>query len=431
MARYNPINAKLFKDNRAKLSRILKANALVVLNANDIMPTNADGVMPFRQNSDLFYLSGIDQEETILVLYPDSPQLAYKEILFLKETDEQTLIWEGEKYTKAEAARISQIASIYWLSEFEALFNTLMQQADFIYLNTNEHPRAENRVQTRDDRFIGWCQSHYPLHRYERLAPIMQQLRVVKAELEIDLMREACRITEKGFRKILPLVKPGMMEYEIEAELLGEFVRNRSRGFAYGPIVASGANACILHYEANNRLCEAGATILLDVGAEYANYASDMTRVIPVNGRFTSRQRAVYESLLRIMSEAKSMLTLGNDLLTYQRVLGEFIAHELVMLGLLDRLDMRDQDPQNPAYKKYFMHGVSHHIGLNTHDVGDIYQKFQAGMVLTIEPGIYIPEEGLGMRLENMYVIRCEGAENLMESIPLDPDEIEALMHQG
>ncbi len=431
MTRYHKIDPSLFIQNRNRLIQALKPNSLVILNANDIMPTNADGVMPFRQNSDLFYLSGIDQEETILVLYPDARQPEYREMLFLKETNEHIMIWEGQKYTQAKAREVSGIENVYWLSEFTSLFAKLMGQVAHVYCNTNEHPRTDNPVQTRDARFIAWCQAHYPIHHYERLAPLMEHFRAVKSELEIDLMREACKITEKGFRRILPLIKPGIMEYEIEAELLCEFVRNRSRGFAYNPIVAGGANACVLHYNANNQPCQAGTTILLDTAAEYANYASDLTRVIPVNGRFSQRQRAVYDAVLRIMRQAQSMLMPGNDLLSYNKELGKVVEQELVGLGLLDRTDLKNQDSKHPAYKRYFMHGVSHHIGLNTHDLGDIYRKFEPGMVLTIEPGIYIREEGLGVRLENNYVVREQAAEDLMASIPLEAEEIEDLMNQA
>ena len=430
MVRYHKIDPSLFVDNRKKLAQHLKPNSLVVLNANDLMPTNADGVMPFQQNSDLFYLSGIDQEETILVLYPDAKQAQWKEMLFLKKTDEQMMIWEGQKYTQEEARATAGIEHVHWLDEFNAIFHTLMGQVDQVYLNTNEHARADVVVQTRDARFIAWCKQHYPLHRYERLAPIMQYLRAVKSPIEIELMREACVITEKGFRKVLPLINPGIMEYEIEAALIGEFIRHRARGFAYEPIVASGANACVLHYHANNQPCQAGDTILLDAGATYANYCADLTRVIPVDGRFTQRQRAVYDAVLRVMRQAQQMLIPGNDLITYHRAVGEVMEQELVGLGLLDRTDIKHQDPKKPAYKKYFMHGTSHHIGLDTHDVGDVHRKFEPGMVFTIEPGIYIREEGLGIRLENDYVIREDGPENLMATIPIEAEEIEALMHQ-
>jgi Xaa-Pro aminopeptidase len=427
--RYKKIDPSLFMNNRKKLAKHLKPNSLVVLNANDIMPTNGDGVMPFRQNSDVFYLSGIDQEGTILILYPDAPKEEWKELLFIKETNDHIMVWEGQKYTGETASDTSGIAHIHWLAAFSDVFNTLMGRADYIYLNSNEHTRAVLDVQTRDVRFMEWCRKKYPLHKYERLAPIMQHLRAVKSAPEVDLIREACNITEKGFRKVLPRIKPGIMEYEIEAVLIGEFTRHRSKGFAYDPIVASGANACVLHYVANNQPCQPGDTILLDVGAEYANYKADLTRVVPLSGRFTRRQRAVYEAVLRVMRQAQQLLVSGNDLVTYHQQIGVVVEQELLGLGLLDRTDIKNQSPKHPAYKKYFMHGTSHHIGLDTHDVGDVHRKLEPGMVLTIEPGIYIREEGLGVRLENIFVIREEGLENLMASIPIEVEEIEELMH--
>jgi len=427
--RYNKIDPSLFIKNRKKLTKHLKPNSLAVFNANDTMPTNGDGVMPFRQNSDLFYLSGIEQEETILILYPDAPKEDWEELLFVKETNDHIMVWEGQKYTQEAARDTSGIAHIHCLDAFPAMFNTLMGQAEYVYLNSNEHSRAVLDVQTRDARLMEWCKKKYPLHKYERLAPIMQHLRVVKSAPEIDLIREACNITEKGFRKILPRIKPGIMEYEIEAALIGEFIRHRSRGFAYDPIVAAGANACVLHYIANNQPCQDGDTILLDVGAEYANYKADLTRVVPVSGRFTQRQRAVYEAVLRVMRQAQQLLVSGNDLVTYHQQIGAVVEQELLGLGLLDRTDLKHQHPKHPAYKKYFMHGTSHHIGLDTHDVGDVYRKLEPGMVLTIEPGIYIREEGLGVRLENDFVIREEGIEDLMASIPIEVEEIEELMH--
>lgn len=431
MLRYHSIDPSLFINNRKKVTQLLQPNSLVVLNANDIMPTNGDGILPFRQNSDLFYFSGIDQEETILILYPDAPKKEWKEILFIKESNEQIAIWEGKKYTFETAHATSGITSIHWLQEFERIFRTLMEQVDHVYLNSNEHIRADNPVQTRDMRFTDWCKSHYPLHNYQRLAPLMHNLRMVKSEIEIGLIKQACDITEKGFRKILPLIKPGIMEYEIEAEFIHEFIRNRSRGFSYEPIIASGANACVLHYNNNNQPCQAGTTILLDVGAEYANYFADMTRVIPVNGRFTKRQRAVYDATLRIMRQAQQLLVPGNDMTTYQQAVGEIVEQELVGLGLLSLENIKRQDPKYPAYKKYFMHGTSHHLGLVVHDVANVYKPFKAGMVLTVEPGIYIREEGLGVRLETNVVIREKGIEDLMANIPIEADEIEALMHQS
>jgi Xaa-Pro aminopeptidase len=429
MLRYHAIDNNLFITNRKKLIKLLKPNAICILNANDIMPQNGDGVMAFRQNSDLFYLSGIDQEETILVLFPDAPKKEWKEMLFIKSTNEAMIIWEGQKYTPETAHMTSGIASVHFLEEFESIFRMLMAQADDVYLNSNEHTRSTNLVQTRDTRFINWCKSYYPLHHYQRLAPLMTNVREIKSALEIELIKKACDITEKGFRRILPFIKPGVIEYEIEAEFIHEFIRNRSRGFAYEPIIAAGKNACILHYCNNNQLCKAGQTILLDVGAEYANYASDMTRVVPVSGSFTKRQRTVYDATLRIMQQAKQLLILGNTMATYQQAVIEIVEKELIDLRLISLADIKQQDPKRPAYKKYFMHGVSHHLGLGVHDLANMYTPFAVGMVLTIEPGIYIPEEELGIRLENNVIIREDGVEDLMANIPIQADEIEALMN--
>lgn len=409
----------------------MKQNSLAVVNANDIIPTNGDGVMPFRQNSDLFYLTGIDQEETILILYPDAPNKAWKELLFIKRTDDYINMWEGQKYTKEAAFNISGVLHVHWLDEFPTIFHTLMGHAEYVYLNANEHARAVSDVPSRDARFSAWCHSKYPLHQYTRLAPVMHHLRVVKSKPEIDLIREACRITGRGFKSILPLVKPGMMEYVLEAELARAFICQGSQGFAYSPIIAAGANACVLHYTTNNQPCYAGDTILIDVGAEYANYQSDLTRVVPVSGYFTCRQRAVYEAVLRVMRQAQKLLVPGNDLITYHQRVGEVVTQELVGLDLLDSTDIKNQDPQHPAYKKYFMHNISHHIGLDIHDVGDTYSKLAAGMILTIEPGIYIRKERLGIRLENVFAVKERGAEDLMADIPIEVEDIESLMHTG
>ncbi len=427
--RYRKIDPSLFVKNRANLAQYLQPNSLVVLHSNDILPTNGDEVMPFHQNSNLFYLSGIDQAETLLLLYPDAPQASWKELLFVQATDEQSQIWEGERHTLETARDISGIAQVHWMHDFYRLFHTLMGLVVYVYLDIDEHPRAIPKVPTCSRRFARWCKEQYPLHRYERLAPIMNYLRATKSDPEIDLIREACKITAQGFRKILPLVKPGIMEYELEAALIGEFVRNGSRGFSYAPIVASGANACILHYKANDQSCQAGETILLDVGAEYAHYQSDCTRVVPVGGQLTPRQRAVYEAVLRIMRQAQTLLVPGNSPPIYHQQVGEIVTQELVELGLLDRTDLKNQSLENPAYKKYFMHGIGHHIGLDTHDVGNLGGEFSSGMVLTIEPGIYIREESLGIRLENVFVVREDGPENLMPNIPIEIEEIEELMH--
>jgi Xaa-Pro aminopeptidase len=428
--RYQTISKELFIHNRKKFIPHLKPGSIAIFNSNDIMPTNADGTMPFRQNNDLFHLSGIDQEESILVIFPDAALEAHREILFLKETNEEIAIWEGEKYTKEAAYDTSGIKTVYWLQQFEQVLKSLMSEAKHVYLNTNEHTRTNIEVETRDARFISWIKDRYPLHEYERSAPIMHQIRAVKHELEIALMQQACDITEKAFRRVLGFVKPGVMEYEIEAEYIHEFVRNRSRGFAYTPIIASGFNACVLHYIENRDQCKAGDVLLMDVGAEYANYAADMTRCIPVNGKFTERQRAVYNSVLHVMKESKSMLKSGAMLSEYHKEVGKLMESELIKLGLLDKHDVQKQNPVQPLYKKYFMHGTSHFIGLDVHDVGSWNEPIKPGMVFTCEPGIYIREENLGIRLENDFVVTDNEPFDLMRNIPLEADEIEDLMNQ-
>ncbi|MFC5408125.1 aminopeptidase P family protein [Larkinella bovis] len=429
--KYTAIANELFVTNRRRLSVLLKPRSVVVLNANDIMPTNADGTMGFRQSSDLFYLSGVDQEETMLVLFPDHPDERFREVLFLRETSEMIEIWEGHKLTKEEAEQTSGISkkSIFWTHEFERVFIQMVFEAEHIYLNTNEHTRNSSEVETRDVRMIRQFREKYPLHQYQRLAPLMHHLRAIKQPVEVDLLKEAVRITEDGFRRLLKFVKPGVWEYEIEAELLHEFVRQRSQGFAYTPIIASGANACVLHYVENNRQCRDGDIILLDVAAEYGNYNADLTRSIPVNGRFSDRQKAVYQAVLHVMKEAKKLLVPGNVWDDYHKEVGKIMESQLIGLGLLDKNDVAKQDPDNPLYRKYFMHGTSHFLGLDVHDVGNKYRKFEPGMVFTCEPGIYIREEGLGIRLENNILITETGNIDLMDSIPLEIEEIEELMN--
>jgi len=384
--------------------------------------------MMFIQNTDLFYLSGIDQEESILVVFPDAKEEVNREILFLKETNEHIAIWEGHKYTKEEATATSGIKKVYWLRDFPVLFNALICEAENVYLNSNEHLRASVEVETRDSRFIKFCKERYPLHRYNRVAPVMHALRAIKSKYEIEAMQKACNITEKGFRRLLSFVKPGVMEYEIEAELIHEFVRNRSRGFAYGPIIASGANACVLHYTDNNKECKSGDVILLDIAAEYGNYASDLSRSLPVSGKFTKRQKDVYNAVLRVMRAAIKMLVIGNNITDYHKAVGKLMEAELIGLGLLDKNEVLKQNPGMPLYKKYFMHGTSHFLGLDVHDVGNKYRLFEAGMVFTCEPGIYIPEENLGIRLEDDILITDNGPFNLMANIPIEADDIEKLM---
>ena len=429
--RYEPLGKEFYKNNRDRFVKELKPNSIAVFHSNDQMPLNADGLMPFRQNNDLLYLSGMDQEQSILVLYPDFHNDKWREILFLKETSEHIAIWEGHKFTKEEASEISGVQSIYWLEEFEKTFNTLMAEAEYVYLNTNEHIRAVVEVETRDARFTKWCMEKYPLHKYERSAPIMHKLRAIKQEKEIEMLQTACDITEKGFRRLLEFIRPGVWEYEIEAELLHEFVRNRSRGFAYEPIIASGLNACVLHYTTNNQQCKEGDVILLDVGAEYGNYNADLTRSIPVSGRYSERQKDVYNAVLRVQRAAMEMLRPGNVIGKYQREVEKIMECELLGLGLIDKTDIKNQDPANPAYRKYFMHGTSHHLGLDVHDVGNIYRSMEPGMVFTVEPGIYIPEENLGVRLENDVMIKEDGLHDLMRNIPVEAEEIEDLMNQS
>ncbi len=427
--KYTPIDNSLYINNRKNLIKQIKPNSVSVFNSNDVMPTNADGTMPFRQNNDLLYLSGVDQEESILVLAPNALNPNHREILFVKETNELIAIWEGEKLTKEGATKQSGVETVYWLSQFDNIFHGLVTEADIIYVNQNEHLRAVSTVETRDDRFRKECKVKYPDHKYERLAPIMRNLRPIKYSLEIQAIQNACNITEKGFRRLLDFVKPGVMEYEIEAELMHEFLRNRSRGFAYSPIIASGFNACVLHYIENNMECKAGDVILLDVGAEYANYASDMTRCVPVSGRFTARQKEVYNAVLRVMRGATSMLVPGTIHNEYHEEVGKMMESELIGLGLLDKHDVAKQDAKNPLYKKYFMHGTSHHLGLDVHDLEERERPFEAGMVLTVEPGIYIREEKLGIRLENDVLITEQGQWDFMANIPIEAEEIEDLMN--
>lgn len=404
--------------------------SLAVFNSNDIYPVSADSTLAFAQHSDILYLSGADQEESILLLFPDAINPAHREILFVRETNAHIAVWEGPKYTKEQAREISGIETIMWLSDFDRVFFDLMTEAHSIYFNTNEHYRQAVETQTREDRFIAKCKRDFPAHSWHKSQPILQEIRGVKEPEEIALMQQACDITEKGIRRLLSFIKPGVWEYEIEAELLHEFVRNRSKGFAYTPIIASGANANVLHYLENNQQCQAGDLILMDVAAEYANYRSDLTRTFPVSGRFTERQAAVYQAVLRVKKEATAMLVPGTLWAEYHKEVGKIMTSELLDLGLLDRASVQQQDPERPAYKKYFMHGTSHHIGLDTHDYGALKTPMKAGMVFTVEPGIYIPAEGMGVRLEDNVVIQEQGApKNLMANIPIEIEEIEALMN--
>src|SRR6218665_3011961 len=428
--KYHQINSALFVKNRRKFMAEMKPNSVAVFNSNDIYPVSANSTLPFAQHRDIFYLSGVDQEESVLLLFPDAPYEHQREILFLRETNDHIAVWEGEKLTKERAFQVSGIRTVYWLQDFHKVLNEMMTYADTMYINTNEHYRASVETETREARFVKWWKERYPAHNVAKSNPILQRLRSVKESEEIDLIQHACDITEKGFRRLLGFVKPNVTEYEIEAELAHEFIRNRSKGFAYTPIIASGNNANVLHYIENNQQCKDGDLILLDVAAEYANYSSDMTRMVPVSGRFTARQKDVYNAVLRVKNEATKMLTVGNLWKQYHVEVGKIMTSELIGLRLIDKADVQNENPDWPAYKKYFMHGTSHHMGLDTHDYGLLHEPMQANMVFTVEPGIYIPAEGFGIRIEDDMVIQEKGEPfNLMRNIPIEADEIESIMN--
>ncbi len=408
----------------------MKPKSVAVFNSNDIYPISADAMMPFEQHRDLFYLTGADQEETILILCPEANNPKHREILFVRETNDHIAVWEGEKLNKKQATEVSGIETIYWVDQFDKILFELMTETETIYFNTNEHYRQAVETETREDRFIKKCKEKYPAHQVAKSNPILQKLRSVKDAVEVDLIQQACNITENGFRRILPFVKPGVWEYEIEAEFLHEFIRNRSKGFAYTPIIASGANANVLHYIQNNQPCQAGDLLLLDVAAEYANYSSDMTRTIPVSGKFSKRQAEVYRAVLKVKNEATQLLVPGAFWKEYHVEVGKLMSSALIDLKLLDKKEVANENLDWPAYKKYFMHGTSHHMGLNTHDYGLLNEPIAAGMVFTVEPGIYIPAEGFGIRLEDNVVVQPKGMPfNLMQNIPIEIEEIEALMH--
>ncbi|MDZ7935715.1 MAG: aminopeptidase P N-terminal domain-containing protein [Emticicia sp.] len=426
--RYEKIDSQLFISNRERLKALLKPSSMVIVHSNDVLPTNADGTFGFRQNNDIFYLSGIDQEETILVLFPDFPDEKFREILLVRETSEHIKIWEGEKLSKKQATEISGIEKVIWTSNFETILRKLIFAADQVYLNLNEHDGGEWNFETRERRFIKDFKHKFPLHRIERLAPLMHQLRVIKQPIEIELIKKAIEITGKGFVRMAKYLKPNVPEFELEAELTHEFLKNRSRGHAFAPIMASGGSACVLHYVTNNNQCKDNEVILMDFGAEYANYNADITRCLPVNGKFSERQKQVYSAVLNVMKAAKKMLIVGNTMENLRKEVGKVMEIELIKLGLLKQDEINNQNEDAPLYKKYFPHGISHHLGLDVHDVGNRYEVFKAGMIFTCEPGIYIAEEKLGIRLENDILITENGNIDLMEHIPIEIDEIEALM---
>ena len=425
--RYEKIDPTLFQSNRANLAKLMLRNSLAVVNANDLLPANADATLPMQPNTDLFYLTGVEQEESILLLYPDADDEKLREVLFLREPNELLTIWQGHKLSRDEARALTGIRNIQWLADFPALFHRLMCECEQVYLDSNEHKRAVVETETREARFVRDCQARYPLHSYQRLARLMHPLRAVKSPIEVELIRQACALTARGFRRVARFVKPGVTETQVEAEFAHEFIRDGGK-FAYPPIIASGANACVLHYLDNDQPCRQGDLLLLDVAAGRANYQSDLTRTLPVSGRFTRRHRQVYNAVLRVFRRCVAGLVAGKLHKDWQKEAEVFTEKELVDLGLLRPADIRRQDPDKPAFKKYFMHGVGHPIGLDVHDVGFTTQPMQPGWVLTCEPGIYIREEGFGVRLENDILITEHGPVDLMADIPIEAGEIEALM---
>ena len=427
--RYIPLSSSFYRSNRARFMDAISQGGLAVFNSNDIYPISADSTMPFQQHRDIFYLSGIDQEESVLLLFPDAKNSNHREVLFVKKTNDHIAVWEGAKLSQKEATNISGIQTVLWTDDFNSLSNQLTKEAKSIYFNTNEHYRANIETQTREDRFIEWAKKKYPTHQHEKSNFILQRLRSLKHKEEICQIQQAINITEKGFRRVLDFVRPGVWEYEIEAEFVNEFIKNRSKGFAYSPIIASGRNSNVLHYTQNNSKCQSGDLILIDVGAEYGNYASDMTRTIPVSGKFTPRQRRVYDAVRKIGEESMQLLVPGTLIKEYNQEVGKIMSSALIDLGLLDKKDLNIKDKKNPAYKKYYMHGTSHHLGLDTHDYGLIEEPIEPNMVLSVEPGIYIPEESFGIRIEEDVVVQEKGGPiNLTKNIPKDPDEIEFLM---
>ena len=429
--KYHKIDSKLFIKNRKNFISRMKTNSVAFFNSNDIYPVSADSTLPFEQHRDIFYLSGVDQEESVLMICPDSVSPNYKEVLFLKKTNNHIAVWEGPKLNKEQAFETSGIKNVYWLDDMESIIDQVVKECDTIYYNHNEHYRAKIEVETREERFNKWIEKKFPEKKKERSNPILQHFRSIKDPIELDLIKKACRITNKGFRRVLDFVKDGVWEYEIEAEFIHEFLRNRSKKFAYTPIIASGNNANILHYIENNKQCKDGELILMDVGAEYANYSSDMTRTIPVSGRYSQRQKDIYNAVLRVKNNATKMLIPGTDWKEYHVEVGKLMTSELIGLGLLDKVDVKNESKEKPAYKKYFMHGTSHHMGLDTHDYGLLDEAMVENMVFTVEPGIYLPDEGFGVRLEDDVVIQSSGEPiNLMKDIPIEIDEIEDLMNK-
>ena len=429
--RYEAIDNKLFIENRKKLAKQLKSNSLAIINSHDEMPKNADQLYKFRQHPDVFYLSGIDQAKSVIILFPDAPNEAHREILLVEETNELIATWEGYRYTKEDAIKTSGIKTVLWVDELDSIIQILMYSAENCYLNLNEHLRFKSDVPTKDVRFAAELKAKYPLHNYIRLAPIMAKLRAIKSDTEIKLIKTACDITDKAFRRVLQFVKPGVWEYEIEAEVIHEFIKNRATRHAYDPIIAKAENACVLHYVTNNAQCHDGDFMLIDFGAEYANYAADLSRAFPINGTYTKRQKEVYNAVLKVFKAAQKVLVPGTTIPKYHEEVWKMIEEECIKLGLITKDDVKNQAKNKPAFKKYCPHGISHHMGLAVHDVADINLPIEEGMVFTIEPGLYIPEEKFGVRIENDFLVTKNGLVDLMSNIPIEVEEIEDIMQSG
>lgn len=426
--KYLPLNPKIFIQNRDRFISRMQKNSIAIFVSNDEVPNNGDGLYKFKQNSDVFWLSGVTQEDSMVILFPDNPDPKYREVLVLVRPNEMKEKWDGKRLRVHEAQEMSGIKTIVWLDSIDALLQVWIHLADTIYLDSNENDRKASLVPTRDYRFIYEMKKRYPLHQYMRAAKIMKDLRAIKTTEEVEVLQTAIDITEQTFRRLLKFIKPGVTEYEIEAEIYHSFLSQRATGPAYGSILASGDNARILHYVSNNAVCRDGELILMDFGAEYGGYCADLTRTVPVNGRFTRRQKTVYNACLHLHDYAKSLLKPGISILDYTDKVGEEATRQFLKIGLLKKSDVKNEDPENRAYRKYLYHGISHHLGIDVHDLGTRSEPIKAGMVFTVEPGIYIEEEQMGVRIENNIWITRNGNKDLFKNIPITAEDIEALM---
>lgn len=426
--KYKPLPAEFFTNNRKKFAEQMESNSIAIFFSNDEMPRTGDTFFPFRQNNQLYYLSGLDQEETVLVIFPNCKKQGFEEVAFIRRADEHLLTWEGYRLSKGQAQEISGIQKIFWKEDMDRILRELILLADTIYLNYNENDHYHSPVKDAHVRMAAVLKSSYPLHHFKRARPILDNMMAIKSSDEIDAIKKAITISGAAFKEGLSVVQAGALEYEVEAAIIGGFLKRGASGAAFPPIVASGADSCVLHYTKNNKELRAGDILLIDFGAEYGNYAADMTRCVPVNGRFSLRQRQVYEAVWGLMQIAAGLLRPGVKLDEYQKEMGSYVSEALIRLGLLDKESVKNQPIEAPLYRKYFMHSTSHYLGLDVHDVGGRYAELQAGMVLTVEPGIYIREENLGIRLENDFLITEGGALDLCSEVPLHPSEIEVLV---